>query len=172
MYLLVEYSPTEDLTGGAWYTDNEFDVSFIEQLSIQIFKYIAFKTLTEVNGEIYYYQMEKWPNSSEVLEFIISSKITTSNLHIKDVQTLLKRLHLDGKIKRSILVNNSNKNQSSEINEDLFIYAATAKNYNDAGHPYPFYGIPCKNPSKIQSTNNTTNSLSDLINCSNLAMFI
>lgn len=43
MYLLADIDPSEDLTGGAWYTDNEFDINFIEQLSIQMFRYIAHK---------------------------------------------------------------------------------------------------------------------------------
>jgi DNA-directed RNA polymerase III subunit RPC6 len=43
VYMLTELEPSVELTGGAWYTDQELDVEFIDQLSSQLYKYIATK---------------------------------------------------------------------------------------------------------------------------------
>lgn len=162
MYLLVEYSPSENLTGGAWYTDNEFDINFIEQLSIQIFRYVAYKTVKEGNdGEIYYTEMSSWPSTEDVLDFVTSNKIITFSLGLKDAHTLLHRLCLDSKLKRVIV--------SDSGSEPAYVYAATALKYADAGLPYPFHGIPCRKPSYNLVEPVDAYSLQNLINCSQLA---
>jgi DNA-directed RNA polymerase III subunit RPC6 len=38
--MLAELSPSEEITGGAWYTDQEMDVDFIESLAAIVYKYI------------------------------------------------------------------------------------------------------------------------------------
>lgn len=43
LYMLFDLEPSADLTGGAWYTDQELDLEFIEELSRQCFKYIQAK---------------------------------------------------------------------------------------------------------------------------------
>lgn len=43
VYMLYELEPSTELTGGAWYTDNEMDMGFIESLSTQVYKYIVTK---------------------------------------------------------------------------------------------------------------------------------
>ena len=41
--MLYELEPSVELTGGAWYTDQELDVEFIDQLSNQLYRYIVSK---------------------------------------------------------------------------------------------------------------------------------
>lgn len=43
MYMLVEYEPSVELTGGSWYTDETMDVAFIDTLSTFILKFISSK---------------------------------------------------------------------------------------------------------------------------------
>ena len=43
VYMLYELEPSVELTGGAWYTDQELDVEFIDQLSNQLYKFILSK---------------------------------------------------------------------------------------------------------------------------------
>ena len=43
LYMLTEFEPSVELTGGAWYTDDVLDVEFIDQLSHQLLKYITAK---------------------------------------------------------------------------------------------------------------------------------
>jgi DNA-directed RNA polymerase III subunit RPC6 len=41
--MLYELDPSTEITGGAWYTDQEYDLEFIEALSTQCYKYIYSK---------------------------------------------------------------------------------------------------------------------------------
>lgn len=43
VYMLYELEPSVELTGGAWYTDQELDVEFIDQLSNQLYRFIVSK---------------------------------------------------------------------------------------------------------------------------------
>jgi DNA-directed RNA polymerase III subunit RPC6 len=45
VYMLYELEPSVELTGGAWYTDQELDVEFIDQLSNQLYKFILSKVI-------------------------------------------------------------------------------------------------------------------------------
>lgn len=38
--MLYELTPSSEVTGGAWYTDQELDVDFIDTLAAACYKYI------------------------------------------------------------------------------------------------------------------------------------
>lgn len=40
IYMLHELEPSQDITGGPWYTENEFDVAFIDIYARAILQYI------------------------------------------------------------------------------------------------------------------------------------
>ncbi|RKP27866.1 RNA polymerase Rpc34 subunit-domain-containing protein, partial [Syncephalis pseudoplumigaleata] len=40
LYMLIELTPSTEVTGGPWFTDQELDVDFIETLSSQCYKFI------------------------------------------------------------------------------------------------------------------------------------
>jgi hypothetical protein len=41
MYMLFHLTPSVEVTGGVWYTDNEFDTPFVKILLDHIYGYIA-----------------------------------------------------------------------------------------------------------------------------------
>jgi RNA polymerase Rpc34 subunit len=41
MYMLFHLTPSVEVTGGIWYTDNEFDTPFVKILLDHIYGYIA-----------------------------------------------------------------------------------------------------------------------------------
>ena len=43
LYMLMELTPSVEVTGGPWFTDQELDVDFVEQLTNQCYKYILMK---------------------------------------------------------------------------------------------------------------------------------
>jgi hypothetical protein len=43
VYMLYELEPSKELTGGAWYTEQEFDAEFIEVLRDHCLKYVLHK---------------------------------------------------------------------------------------------------------------------------------
>lgn len=46
LYMLMELTPSVEVTGGPWFTDQELDVDFVEQLTNQCYKYILMKVRT------------------------------------------------------------------------------------------------------------------------------
>ena len=46
LYMLMELTPSVEVTGGPWFTDQELDVEFVEHLTNTCYKYITLK----VNG--------------------------------------------------------------------------------------------------------------------------
>ncbi|KND01224.1 DNA-directed RNA polymerase III subunit C34 [Spizellomyces punctatus DAOM BR117] len=103
VYLLFELEPSTELTGGAWYTDNEMDMDFIEQLSAQVYKYITMKSFPPKNKDaIYSASYSSYPTASAIHKFIGKSGLTTVPLSLEDVQSLLDRLYYDGKVTRIV----------------------------------------------------------------------
>lgn len=45
LYMVFDVEPSQELTGGAWYTDDTLDVEFIDQLSAQLLKFVASKVI-------------------------------------------------------------------------------------------------------------------------------
>ncbi len=43
VYMLFELEPSTEVTGGAWYHQNEFDTEFVQQLSTQVYRFIYSK---------------------------------------------------------------------------------------------------------------------------------
>ncbi|KAF9999496.1 34-kDa subunit of RNA polymerase III (C), partial [Modicella reniformis] len=43
LYMLMELTPSVEVTGGPWFTDQELDVDFVEQLTNQCYKFILMK---------------------------------------------------------------------------------------------------------------------------------
>ncbi|KAI8920789.1 hypothetical protein PhCBS80983_g00444 [Powellomyces hirtus] len=101
VYMLFELEPSTELTGGAWYTDNEMDMDFIEQLSTQVYKYIVMKSFPAKNKDaIFPPSHSAYPSASDIHKFISKSGLTTVPLSVADVQALLDRLYYDGKVTR------------------------------------------------------------------------
>jgi DNA-directed RNA polymerase III subunit RPC6 len=95
VYLLFETEPSVELTGGSWYTDEEMDVEFIDQLSAQINKYIYAQTVSK-NG--IFPADKEYPTTGEIHDWISNSGITSQTLSEADIQSLLDRLVYDGEI--------------------------------------------------------------------------
>jgi DNA-directed RNA polymerase III subunit RPC6 len=49
LYMLYDVEPAKEVTGGPWYTDQEFDHEFIEELCNFIVRYVNDKGITNVN---------------------------------------------------------------------------------------------------------------------------
>lgn len=54
LYMLSEFEPSSELTGGVWYTGDVLDLEFIEALSIQCFKvnWLMSFHLKDIQGDI------------------------------------------------------------------------------------------------------------------------
>lgn len=84
VYMLFELEPSQEVTGGAWYTnDREFDTVFIDLLMEQCYKLIRSKGYATVE---------------QVSEFIKASGISKVELGGEDIQAILNTLVYDGKV--------------------------------------------------------------------------
>ncbi|KAJ8323320.1 hypothetical protein BDV3_004261 [Batrachochytrium dendrobatidis] len=99
VYMLSELDPSVELTGGAWYTDQELDVEFIDQLAHQIYKYICSKSFPPNTNSIFP-SSHPYPTCNDLHKWISKSGITTVQLSHTDVQSLIDRLIFDGKVEQ------------------------------------------------------------------------
>ena len=50
VYMLYDVTPDESLTGGAWYSDQEFESEFVEVLNHHCFKFLQQKVCGRIGG--------------------------------------------------------------------------------------------------------------------------
>ncbi|KAK8812166.1 hypothetical protein WA158_007400 [Blastocystis sp. Blastoise] len=81
MYILYELEPSTEQTGGAWYTNQEFDLEYIEIVSKYVVKLIA----KERSGLVI----------DEIVDKINQSGISNAMLTKQDVQMLLEKLSFE-----------------------------------------------------------------------------
>jgi DNA-directed RNA polymerase III subunit RPC6 len=83
VYMLFDLEPSRDLTGGPWYSEQDFDSAFVDELLSHIYKYIVAKNFVTLQ---------------QIAEFIKASGITAVELRDHDVQSLINALLWDGRI--------------------------------------------------------------------------
>eukprot|EP00873_Tetraselmis_striata_P028789 jgi/Tetstr1/449053/TSEL_036268.t1 len=83
LYMLFELEPSREVTGGAWYTEQEFDSEFIEALREACFRYIDRQgdaTLTDISA------------------FIATKGFSKVDLRDEDVLSIVNTLVYDGRV--------------------------------------------------------------------------
>ncbi|DBA81657.1 hypothetical protein WJX77_003870 [Trebouxia sp. C0004] len=84
-YMLYDLEPAREITGGAWYTDQDYDSEFIQVLQTQCFKFI---------------KQEGDPTLEDVSTFIHDKGISRVQLRDEDVMMILNTLEYDGQIEK------------------------------------------------------------------------
>jgi DNA-directed RNA polymerase III subunit RPC6 len=148
VYMLTELEPSIELTGGAWYTDQELDVEFIDQLSNQLYKFIASKSFPlDSKDAIYPANYKGYPTIEVLHKWIRKSGITSIELSFEDVACLLDRLVYDGKVvklERQDFSHTMDEDSEDETRKDMshlmWMFKAT-KYIRDNGNSYS--DIPC-----------------------------
>ncbi|PVU86580.1 hypothetical protein BB560_006657, partial [Smittium megazygosporum] len=104
LYMLRDISPSVDISGGPWFTDQELDVDFIDQLSRQTIRFIASKSLSQSNLKaVHQASFLGYPTAIQIKRFITENRISNIDLSIADINALLDMLVYDEKIERSAL---------------------------------------------------------------------
>lgn len=57
IYMLYNLTPSSEVTGGAWYTDQELDTDFIDSLKAACLKYITARVSSDTDMYIYIYMI-------------------------------------------------------------------------------------------------------------------
>lgn len=84
-YMLFDLDASEEITGGNWYTNNEYDIEFVEMLRTQCLKFI---------------KQEGDPTLDDIFAFVHEKGISRINLPEKAILQILTSLEFDGAIER------------------------------------------------------------------------
>lgn len=101
--MLFHLNPSTEITGGAWFTDNELDTEFVQNLVKVIAHYITQQCMrghlaSQASMPIYPPDMHPYPTAHDILDFITTSKLTEIQLELTDIKELLEMMIYDGKI--------------------------------------------------------------------------
>ncbi len=96
VYMLASIEPSQDLTGGPWFSENELDIEFIEELCKICLRFVESKSFSLKDDHIFPADYSGYPTTEQVHRFLRDSRVTTSELEIEDVNNLLDRLVFDG----------------------------------------------------------------------------
>ncbi|EPZ31333.1 RNA polymerase Rpc34-like domain-containing protein [Rozella allomycis CSF55] len=102
VYMLYDLTPSRDITGGIWFTESELDVEFINTMLNACFKFIQSKSIPKNKDGIFSPNYSGYPTAEQVLKIIREAKITSTEIELDDMQSLLDCLVYDGRIERLI----------------------------------------------------------------------
>lgn len=108
IYMLAGMTPSLELSGGPWYTDNEMDTVFINQLCTFLHRFITSKTWPSGKGDSVGTSAPLYPAShtpslptaATCQIWLKNNKVTSTPLKVEDVQSLLDVLVYDGKVEK------------------------------------------------------------------------
>ncbi|CAF3335739.1 unnamed protein product [Rotaria sp. Silwood2] len=119
VYMLYELTPDPSITGGTWYSDQEFEAEFVRILNEQ-----CARLLDEHLDE----SIEKFPNdpflrrtsslmsSSELASIINQMGIATVTLTAQDIESILYTLICDGKIEKMAVASTTTNENGAKQN--------------------------------------------------------
>ncbi|KAK1875867.1 DNA-directed RNA polymerase III subunit RPC6 [Dissostichus eleginoides] len=91
VYMLYNIQPDRSVTGGAWYSDQDFESEFVEVLNQQCFKFLQSKRNSSL------------ATSHEVWKYICELGISKVDLSMDDIETILNTLIYDGKVELTVI---------------------------------------------------------------------
>ncbi|KAJ3614161.1 hypothetical protein NHX12_017737 [Muraenolepis orangiensis] len=98
-------APDRSVTGGAWYSDQDFEAEFVEVLNQQCFKFLQNKA--EVAQDSKQSPMvqrnSSFATSHEIWKYICELGISKVDLSMEDIETILNTLIYDGKVEMTII---------------------------------------------------------------------
>lgn len=100
VYMLYDLEPDSSITGGAWYSNQEFESEFIEILTKHSYKFLEAKKSkalknTSIRSPLVKYNTS-YATADRVLEFISKTGISKVRLTVEDIISILDLLVYDG----------------------------------------------------------------------------
>ncbi|KAJ7409744.1 hypothetical protein WISP_112509 [Willisornis vidua] len=105
VYMLYNLQPDRSVTGGAWYSDQDFESEFVEVLNQQCFKFLQSKAeaARESKQNPRIQRNSSFASSHEVWKYICELGISKVELSMEDIETILNTLIYDGKVEMTII---------------------------------------------------------------------
>ncbi|XP_785983.4 DNA-directed RNA polymerase III subunit RPC6 [Strongylocentrotus purpuratus] len=103
-YMLFNLTPDPSVTGGTWYSDQEFESEFVEVLNQQCFKFLQQKveSVSALQLDPLLKRNRSFVSPEEVWKFITELRISKVDLSVDDINTILNTLIYDGKVEMTI----------------------------------------------------------------------
>ena len=101
--MLYETTPDPSLTGGTWYSDQEFEEEFVRILNEQCARLLDERleeSLQKFPNDPYLRRTSSFMSSVELVALINEMGIATVSLTVQDIESILYTLICDGKIEK------------------------------------------------------------------------
>lgn len=122
IYMLYDLTPSIELSGGPWYTDNELDTGFIHELSMACLRYVQCKTWPKDGRSSALYpasHTQHLPTASSVHRYLRGAKLTDTELEHEHVVALLDLLIYDNEIEKiPVLPMHAPSSGNDELSDD------------------------------------------------------
>ena len=111
VYMLYDTLPSRDLTGGPWYSDQEFDHEFVDAL-----RNFLLRLIKEVETE-----KRRGASVTELTEAVATSEAFSVNLGIEEINTVVQVLKYDGLVEEvdAVLNNSGSKEITYKIVNEM-----------------------------------------------------
>jgi len=122
VYMLYNLEPDATVTGGAWYSDQDFESEFVDILNQQCFKFLQQKSqeTLEMKGDPLLRRNRSYASSMEVWKFIADLGISKVTLTVTDIETILNTLLFDGKAEMIIVSDSSTTSTAMNTQKKLY----------------------------------------------------
>ncbi|XP_022106168.1 DNA-directed RNA polymerase III subunit RPC6-like isoform X2 [Acanthaster planci] len=104
VYMLFNLEPDRSVTGGAWYSDQDFESEFVEVLNQQCYKFLQQKADLAAESQLdpILRRNQSYGSSEDVWKFIRELGISKVELAVEDIETILNTLIYDGKVEMTV----------------------------------------------------------------------
>ncbi|XP_064621721.1 DNA-directed RNA polymerase III subunit RPC6-like [Lineus longissimus] len=117
VYMLFNLEPDRTVTGGAWYSDQDFESEFVEVLNQQCYKFLEQKASAarEASSDPVVQRNSSYGSCKEVWQYISELRISKVELSKEDIETILDTLIYDGKVEKSIVAQAGGHDDAGDV---------------------------------------------------------
>jgi len=119
VYMLFDLEPDRSVTGGSWYSDQDFESEFVQVLHQQCLKFL--KQKISIASKMHPNDPAALKNGSfvssrEMWNFINELGISKVKLSVEDIEMILETLIYDGKVEKSVIACAESSSVSGQMN--------------------------------------------------------
>ncbi|GIY09556.1 DNA-directed RNA polymerase III subunit RPC6 [Caerostris darwini] len=117
VYMLYNIEPDRSVTGGTWYSDQEFESEFVDVLNQQCYRYLQLeKVIADKLTDPVSRRNASFKSSKTICDYINNLKISKVQLSVQDIEAILNTLVYDGKVEKSVASHTSSSGEENFTN--------------------------------------------------------
>jgi len=119
--MLFNIEADSSVTGGAWYSDQDFESEFVDILNQQCHKFLLQKyaQAQEMKIDPLLKRNRSFASSHEVWKYIADLGISKVSLSVQDIETILNTLLYDGKAEM-VIISDTSSNLEGIVQKKLY----------------------------------------------------